>query len=554
VQSSAKEFSVWRRLLGGADAEILLLGGSASAGSGISTPSRNYGRVLVDDLNRRVAAAAPPASQPGRLSLRNLAQGSTRTPWATQIMLDEARDPSVGLVVWEYAMNDAYFCSEWSVLRRTVQTFLEKLGAMERPPALLLVFFWSCGTSRGNFRSRYFDELEALLEARSARQPLLALDAAGLVKALALDGASAECAAAASEECRQAGFVGNSTGRLVDIYKAADDCHPAEAGHALVAEALATALAPQIANATTAVSRGGGDDGGADSTSGDAGGEGGGDGDEDESAAATHRARAPSNRTLCACTGVNRACRWRESCAAMQERLERVQALPARSFLAWQPSPSGRVVCGADRDTAADAQPATTRRLASRARRPAQGSCAFRPRRDAALQLRGGQSELRASVMRHTWCDAGKRADCKYGVHIPSCAAGGLSFGLPPHTRVAGMHWKAASVGEMVVAADGQRVRAELVMEHDCARSIDRFFNNLPENRLLEHDPYWIPARPRRVSSVTLCARGDGNATAAEQRGWVGAEAALLYWLVVFVNTTAVKPRGRGGALIRYTP
>ena len=97
------------------------------------------------------------------------------------------------------------------MLRRSLQTFLEKIGAREAPPAVLLVFLWSCGTSRGNLRSRYFDEVEfasrtvtlsgvyagrmslqvaPLLEARAARQPIIALDAAGLIKTICFDGMS----------------------------------------------------------------------------------------------------------------------------------------------------------------------------------------------------------------------------------------------------------------------------------------------------------------------------------------------------------------------------
>eukprot|EP00900_Chrysochromulina_parva_P021042 jgi/Chrpa1/3571/Chrysochromulina_OHIO_Genome00016866-RA len=161
----------WTRALtpsAGNRSAALLLGGSASTGSALGAYNLSFAERIVDTVNR-----AMPSSR--RLTLTNVAQGSTRTLWALSLFESLwARSTSPDLIIWEYGINDVYLCSErpeeeveartklpgglsWDeTLACTLEVFLRRLSLLPSPPAVLLVFLWPCSLKPHMRRRRYF--------------------------------------------------------------------------------------------------------------------------------------------------------------------------------------------------------------------------------------------------------------------------------------------------------------------------------------------------------------------------------------------------------------
>eukprot|EP00966_Prymnesium_polylepis_P245533 5680317-Prymnesium_polylepis.1 len=132
-----RPFDVWRALRDGRNATLTVLGGSSSAGSALESPRTDtYFAHSLAAVN-----AASRASGGGSLHLRNMAQGSTRTPWALTMLesLAERSALSGGLVIWEYAINDSFLCGathqELSRLSCVLEAFLLRLANLPTPPA-----------------------------------------------------------------------------------------------------------------------------------------------------------------------------------------------------------------------------------------------------------------------------------------------------------------------------------------------------------------------------------------------------------------------------------
>ena len=184
----------WTRALtpsAGNRSAALLLGGSASTGSALGAYNLSFAERIVDTVNR-----AMPSSR--RLTLTNVAQGSTRTLWALSLFESLwARSTSPDLIIWEYGINDVYLCSErpeeeveartklpgglsWDeTLACTLEVFLRRLSLLPSPPAVLLVFLWPCSLKPHMRRRRYFSVAAPVLKRYARVLPLLGVDVNG---------------------------------------------------------------------------------------------------------------------------------------------------------------------------------------------------------------------------------------------------------------------------------------------------------------------------------------------------------------------------------------
>ena len=184
----------WARALtpsAGNRSAALLLGGSASTGSALGAYNLSFAERIVDTVNR-----ALPSSR--RLTLSNVAQGSTRTLWALSLFESLwARSTSPDLIIWEYGINDVYLCSErpeeeveartklpgglsWDeTLACTLEVFLRRLSLLPSPPAVLLVFLWPCSLKPHMRRRRYFSVAAPVLKRYARVLPLLGVDVNG---------------------------------------------------------------------------------------------------------------------------------------------------------------------------------------------------------------------------------------------------------------------------------------------------------------------------------------------------------------------------------------
>ena len=195
--SAIASSSFWPRFAaswqGSRDRTIALIGGSSSVGATLRAHESSYAELLVAGLTQQLDSSS---GDNVTARLVNLAQGSTRTAWATMLweaLWAESQPPD--LIVWEYSINDIYMCSErpedeaeqlsgalkWQeVLSCTLEVLLRRIAKLRPAPAVLLVFLWACGLKPYQKRESFFSIATPLVEhyAHTHAMPILAVDAA----------------------------------------------------------------------------------------------------------------------------------------------------------------------------------------------------------------------------------------------------------------------------------------------------------------------------------------------------------------------------------------
>ena len=546
---SPHPFAIWKRLLrNGQIGRLVLLGGSISSGATLAAANQTFASLIVSRLNAELSASGLLRS---RVELSNLAQGSTRTMWA--LALHESlirRSPPPDVVIWEYAANDAYWCSLPNLYPRhrngtgpwapsladsqrgsrrlnacVLEALVSELSRMRPRPALVLLFFWSCNLHMGalpsvrGFGGTFFEEARPFLRRYAEHSPLIAIDLAASFRHISAERDRASAGRVGADRASAgrvsadrvsagrgiAGRGGAGSGQVPPGALLAGGRGRAPADEATAARARADAW-QQLHGDHGALEF-------ADRVKADvchptAEGHSIAAGivlspllAQLRDAAAPRAAAAPPAQSEPPPDDAAEPILQRCAADAFREVLRRRLGKAAASVLAWVPR--------------ADTSDADARVIAGG---------------DAKPTLRPSDPDRWGDVPRPVLppfrCDAG-RADCKYGLKLPCCARGNLSLALgradgTPPPPVTGATWMlTGNGGEPRVwarQADGRRwldlrpsaaPKSTRLVAPVCYRSLDVFFTSVAKvPSLAAGDVWWLPAASTRIDRLDMCVEG----------------------------------------------